>query len=703
MARRETQTERQLGATLTQELSAAWADLKAMSAQLDQAADTTVEARETADAVVNEANEKAARERAKSAALEQKLLAARKDVDAIKNDAQTAGGAREEILRRDLAAARGELDAMRRARDDAAAQARRVADTAVEQERALGEQRQRAEELARDLTTVRREMEDLRAKAGGAIRSKAAALRAQQAGEVALADAKRALDEERDRLGAYERDLVAARQSAAALEARANLAAADQAAAVEARKLAEAAATRAGEALSLESEKGRSLARDLDATRRERADAKRALDEERHRLRAYERDLAAARQSVAALEARANLAAAEQAAAVEARKLAEAAAARPGDALASEVEKGRSLARDLDAARRERDAAKEELTQVLAAQRTALEQRERANGRDLTTVRREMEDLKAKAAGASRSEAAALRARHVGEVALADVKRALDEERHKLRAYERDLAAARQSVAALEARANLTAAEQAAAVEARKLAEATASRAGEALALESEKGRSLARDLNAARREEADAKRALDEERHKLGAYERDLAAARQSVAALEARANLTAAEQAAAVEARKRAEATARRAGEALALEFEKARSLARDLDAARRERDAAKEELTRVLAAQRTALKQRERADGRDLAAREERDSLKARTERRVEKIEKPKARAGNRTTERAKAAQPKGTPSARDSGSRKIRRVQVREPTRVVRPATIALPDALLPERLPVSGLW
>ncbi|MBP1882990.1 hypothetical protein [Sinorhizobium mexicanum] len=682
-ARRETQTERQLGATLTQELSAAWADLKAMSAQLDQAANTTVQAKEAADEVVNEANEKTARERARSAALEQKLLAARKDVDAIKNGAQTAGGEREEVLRRDLAAARRDLDAMRRADDDSAEQARKVADTADERERALEQQRQRAEELARDLSTARREIADLKTKAAGAIQSEAAALKARQAGEVALADAKRAVDEQRHKLGVYERDLAAARQSLTALEARANLAATEQAAAVNARKLAEATANRAGEALSLESEKGSSLARDLDA------------------------------------------------------------------------------------ARRERDAAKEELTRVLAAQRTALDERERGNGQELAAAQREIEDLKAKTAGVIQSEAAALKARRAGELALADAKRTLDEQRHKLGVYERDLAAARQSLAALEARANLATTEQAAAADARKLAEATAGRAGEALSLESEKGSSLARDLAAARRERdaakeeltrvlaaqrtalderergngqelaaaqreiedlkartagaiqseaaalkarqagevalADAKRALDEQRHKLGAYERDVAAARQSLAALEARASLAAAEQAAAVEARKRAEAAASRADEALALESEKGRSLARDLDAARGERDAAREELTRVLAAQRTALDERGRASGRDLAGRKERDIPKTRAERRVEDIEPPKARAGNRTRERPKAAAV--AQSTRDPGSRKIRKVQVqaRKPTRIVRPATIALPDALLPERLPVSGLW
>lgn len=305
--------ERQLSATLTQELSAAWADLKAMSVQFEQAANAAVQAREAAEAAVNEANEIAARERAKSAALEQKLLAARKDLDGIKNSAQMAGSEREEILRRDLSAARRDLDAMRRAADDAGAQARRIAETTAERERALQEQRQRAEGFARDLTVVLREMEDLRAKAAGAMRSKAAALRARHAAELSLADAKRAFDEERRKLGAYKRDLAEARQSTAAAEARAKLAAAELAAAVQARKVAEAAAMRAGAALALELEKGRSLARDLDTARRERDLAKeeltRVLAARRTALedesdRADGRDPAAARKKKQNLKAR---------------------------------------------------------------------------------------------------------------------------------------------------------------------------------------------------------------------------------------------------------------------------------------------------------------------------------------------------------------------------------------------------------------
>ncbi|WP_234818687.1 hypothetical protein [Sinorhizobium fredii] len=397
--------ERQRAATVTQELNAAWADLEAMKVRLKHEANAARDW-ETAVTTVNEARELVARDRAKRAELEENLLTARKEVDAIKTGALSAGRQREDILRRDLAAARRDLDATRRAANDAGAQARKVAAMAAEQGRALENELRRAEGFARDLTIMRREIERLETKSAGAIRSKAAALRARNAAVASLTDAKRALDEERRKLGAYERDLAVARQSAAALVARAKLLAEEQAAAVQARTAAEAAAMRTGEALALEREKGRSLARGLDiAALRARSaaeaslvDARRTLNEERRKLGAYERDLAVARQSAAALEARADLAAEEQAAAVQARKAAEAAAMRTREALALEREKGRSLARDLDAARQERDAAREELVRSSAARSEAFgDERERSNGRGLAVERKEVDLPKGKA------------------------------------------------------------------------------------------------------------------------------------------------------------------------------------------------------------------------------------------------------------------------------------------------------------------
>ena len=250
--------ERQQTASLSQAFSAARADLEAVKAKLGREATA------------------AALERAKSAALEERLAATREEVDAIKKSMQMAGE-REEVLRRLLTAARRDLVAARGAADDAGRQARRAADTMAEQGRALEKQRQRAEGLVRDLSTALRQIENLEAKAADAIRSKTAALTARNAAESSLAHARRALDQERHKLKAYERDLAVVRQSTAALQASANLAAADQAAAVQARKVAETAARRADEALALESAKARSLARDLDIARQERDAAKEEL------------------------------------------------------------------------------------------------------------------------------------------------------------------------------------------------------------------------------------------------------------------------------------------------------------------------------------------------------------------------------------------------------------------------------------------
>src|SRR5262245_20777536 len=105
----------------------------------------------------------------------------------------------------------------------------------------------------------------------------------------------------------------------------------------------------------------------------------------------------AARQTIDALQVSAKLAAAAQANAVEDRRVAEVAAKRTGDAL--DVERGQteSVARDLDTAREERDAAKKAATQAMAALREALEQeRNKAMGlaRDLTAARSEIDKPK---------------------------------------------------------------------------------------------------------------------------------------------------------------------------------------------------------------------------------------------------------------------------------------------------------------------
>ncbi len=236
--------ERQRVAALAQELTAARADLEAAKARLQQKANAARDW-DAAIAMVNEARKLVARERAKGAAVEKKLLAARKEVDA-----------------------------MRRAADNGGAQARKAAAMAAEQGRTLENERQRPEGLALDLAVLQREFERLGAKTAGAIRSKAAALRARNAAEASLADARQALEAARRKLAANERALAIVRRSA--LEARAELRSEKQAA-LRADTLAKVAAGRAGEALDVEREKARSLARDLEIARQERDAARKEL------------------------------------------------------------------------------------------------------------------------------------------------------------------------------------------------------------------------------------------------------------------------------------------------------------------------------------------------------------------------------------------------------------------------------------------
>ena len=73
--------------------------------------------------MANEQSELATRNSAKVVALEQELLAARREIDALKGSAQKPAAEREEA-RRALAAVQRELDAMRRVARNGSAQAR---------------------------------------------------------------------------------------------------------------------------------------------------------------------------------------------------------------------------------------------------------------------------------------------------------------------------------------------------------------------------------------------------------------------------------------------------------------------------------------------------------------------------------------------------------------------------------------------------
>ena len=211
-----------------------------------------------------------------------------------------------------LAAVQRELDAMRRVARDGSAQARAIAD---KQERALEGQRQIADGLARELAAVQREVEGLKAKATLASPAKAADVKAGLAAEASLADARRVIDQERQKAGMLERDLAAARQSLAALEATADQAAAAQATAMRDLQAAEAATKRLSEALLLQRQRADEATGELKTARQERDAAKQeairvataqreALEDEQGKAISLARELAAARKEVDSLKSR---------------------------------------------------------------------------------------------------------------------------------------------------------------------------------------------------------------------------------------------------------------------------------------------------------------------------------------------------------------------------------------------------------------
>ncbi|PAQ06406.1 hypothetical protein CIT26_24950 [Mesorhizobium temperatum] len=295
-------------------------ELSAARMEIAAAREEALAARQTArnDAVRHNQNLATARQRAAAlvreldavrtdrGALEQQLFAALREVDALRKSVQPARGDHEG---RELAAARAELAVMQRGARDASAQARAVADTMAEQGQALNQQRRRAEELALDLEVAQREVKGLKAKAILADHEKAARLEARHSMEASVAEAQRALDEERHKAERFERELTVARQTIDALKTSADLAAAAQTNAIKERQVAEAALKRAGDALELERERADSAARDLDSARRERDAAKQeasrvsmelsaALEQERNKAIGLARDLSAARKAI---------------------------------------------------------------------------------------------------------------------------------------------------------------------------------------------------------------------------------------------------------------------------------------------------------------------------------------------------------------------------------------------------------------------
>ncbi|MER8459555.1 hypothetical protein NKH82_21385 [Mesorhizobium sp. M0915] len=239
---------------------------------------------------------------------------------ALKEGAQTPLGEHEEALRRELAAARAELDAMQRGARELSAQAHVLADTVAQQAQALNEQQRTDEALALDLEAAQRVIESYRAEASLWNSEKAAALGAHPSMDASQLAAKRTLDDERHKVELLEQELTTARQTIDALKKGANLAAVEQANAIRDRQVAEAALKQDRETLERGRERADSAVRDLDIVRRERdalkqssADLSAALDQERERAIGLARSLSAAREAIDIVKGKRRTAAVERA------------------------------------------------------------------------------------------------------------------------------------------------------------------------------------------------------------------------------------------------------------------------------------------------------------------------------------------------------------------------------------------------------
>ena len=387
---------------------------------------------------------------------------------------------RADALARELTSLRSELDAGRIAGQEAV----QAIEAEIKQKQALDQERDRADALARELTSLRAELDTARV----------AGLEAAQAGEAEIKQ-KQALEQERGRADTLAREL-------ASLRAELDTA---RAAGAEAVRAAEAAMIEQEQALGKERGKTEMLARELtslradfdtgraaglEATRTAEAakiEQEQALGKERDKTETLAREL---------ISLRAELDTA-RAAGLEATRTAEAAKIEQEQALGKERDKTETLARELTSLRAELEASRiagPEVAQAAAAeieQKQALKQeRDRAEAlaRELTSLRTKLDT--ARAAGPQTVQTTA--------AAKIEQELAFGKERDQTERLARELASARKEA---EARSALLAAAHAEVLEATETNRALAAEQKLALASERDRADALARELTSVRNE----------------------------------------------------------------------------------------------------------------------------------------------------------------------------------------------------------
>ena len=387
---------------------------------------------------------------------------------------------RADALARELTSLRSELDAAR----TAGLEAVQAIEAEIKQKQALDQERDRADALARELTSLRAELDTARV----------AGLEAAQAGEAEIKQ-KQALEQERGRADTLAREL-------ASLRAELDTA---RAAAAEAVRAAEAAKIEQEQALGKERGKTETLARELtslradldtgraaglEATRTAEAakiEQEQALGKERDKTETLARELTSLRADLDTARA----------AGLEATRTAEAAKIEQEQALGKERDKTETLARELTSLRAELEASRiagPEVAQAAAAeieQKQALKQeRDRAEAlaRELTSLRTKLDT--ARAAGPQTVQTTA--------AAKIEQELAFGKERDQTERLARELASARKEA---EARSALLAAAHAEVLEATETNRALAAEQKLALASERDRADALARELTSVRNE----------------------------------------------------------------------------------------------------------------------------------------------------------------------------------------------------------
>jgi hypothetical protein len=568
-----------------------------------------------------------------------------------------------ETLARELAVTKRDLDVLlrllNRACDDPTHAGQAADRETAELRKALQQERDRAEQLKRDLAATRSSAEP---KCAPATRIDDAVVPSKLAVDEAAAELRKSLQQEHDRASRLEQDLATARRE---VETQTALATKASAEATQQRKTADASSADLRKTLQQEQDRAGRLEQDLETARRDiekqtglatkaaaeasqqkktadasSADLRKSLQQEHDRAGRLEQDLAAARRDVETQTTSLTKATAE---ADRLKKVADAGSADLRKSLQQERDRASRLEQDLATSRRDVETqtalaakASEQVNEFKKADagsaglRKSLQQeRDRASRleQDLATSRRDVETQTALAAKASEQLTELKKA----DAGAADLRKSLQQEHERASRLEQDLATSRRDVetqTALAAKASEQVTE---------LTKADAGSADLRKSLQQERDRAsrLEQDLAASRRDvetqtalaakaseqvtelkkadagSADLRKSLQQEHERASRLEQDLATSRRDV---ETQTILAAKATAEASQLKKAVDAGSVDLGKSLQQERERASRLEQDLAAAKRDVEAQTALATKA-AAEASQLKKTADASSADL----------------------------------------------------------------------------------------